>query len=58
MGWRPTLDGLVFNIIEPEDVVRMERAFDEEEVLNVVRKMVKDKAPGPDGFSIGFFQEC
>jgi hypothetical protein len=30
----------------------------EEEVWEVVRKMKGDKAPGPDGFSMAFFQKC
>lgn len=29
-----------------------------EEVLGVVNDMVSDKAPGPDGFSMAFFQCC
>jgi hypothetical protein len=36
----------------------MERAFEEEEVRNVVSTMDGDKAPGPDGFSMAFFKEC
>lgn len=36
----------------------MERAFEETEVYNVVRKMVKDKAPESDGFFMCFFQTC
>ncbi|KAF5450369.1 hypothetical protein F2P56_030729 [Juglans regia] len=37
---------------------RLERAFEEVEVFEVVRKMAKDKAPGPDWFFMGFFQTC
>ncbi|KAF5479666.1 hypothetical protein F2P56_000468, partial [Juglans regia] len=32
VGWRPTLDGLAFDTIEPGDVTRLERAFEEEEI--------------------------
>ncbi|XP_035545046.1 uncharacterized protein LOC109004849 [Juglans regia] len=39
VGWRPTVDGLVFNLIEPGDGARMERTFEEGEVFDVVRKM-------------------
>lgn len=34
------------------------RSFEEVEVYNVVRRMVKDKAPSPDGYLMGFFQTC
>ncbi|KAG6717072.1 hypothetical protein I3842_04G079200 [Carya illinoinensis] len=57
-GWRPKLKGMAFESIGPMDVSRMERPFEEAEILEVVRKMTKDKAPGPDGFSMGFFQTC
>ena len=36
----------------------MEREFEEDEVWEVVRKMKGDKALGPDGFSMAFFQKC
>ena len=36
----------------------LEREFTEEEVRKVVKSMVGDKAPGPDGFSMAFFQAC
>jgi hypothetical protein len=36
----------------------MEREFDENEVWEVVRKLKGDKTPGPDGFSMAFFQKC
>jgi hypothetical protein len=36
----------------------MERELEENEVWEVVRKMKGDKAPGPDGFSMAFFQTC
>jgi hypothetical protein len=36
----------------------LERGFEEQEVWEVVREMNGDKAPGPDGFSMAFFQKC
>jgi hypothetical protein len=57
-GDRPLLDGLDFSMISGEDVVWLERPFDEEEVAGVVAGFNGDKAPGPDGFSMGFFQCC
>jgi hypothetical protein len=47
-----------FNSIDEGERVWMEREFEEEEVWEVVRKMKGDKAPGPDGFSMAFFQKC
>ena len=55
-GWRPLVDGLEFDSISGEDVEWMERPFDEEEVSSVVRNLNRDKAVGPDGFSLAFFQ--
>jgi hypothetical protein len=36
----------------------LEFPFVEKEVLDVVMGMNRDKALGPDGFSIAFFQDC
>lgn len=36
----------------------MDRPFDEEEVFGVVHDFNGDKAPGPDGFTMAFFQSC
>lgn len=55
-GWRPMLDGLGFESIEPHDGSWLERPFEEVEAHDVVRRIVKDKAPGSDDFSMGFFQ--
>jgi hypothetical protein len=34
------------------------RIFEEREVLEVVKGMNRDKAPGPDDFLMAFFQDC
>jgi hypothetical protein len=44
--------------IDEGERVWMEREFEENEVWKVVRKMKGNKAPGPDGFSMAFFQTC
>jgi hypothetical protein len=36
----------------------LEFPFRENEVLEVVKGMNHEMAPGPDGFSIAFFQDC
>jgi hypothetical protein len=51
------LDKLSFDSLEVEDASRLELPF-EEEVLEVVKGMNRDKASGPDGFSMAFFQHC
>lgn len=35
----------------------LEKAFEEEEVHAVVQSCAPDKAPGPDGFTMAFFQK-
>jgi hypothetical protein len=58
---RPLLDGLQFSAISDEDAMWLERPFDENEIVDVVKGFNGDKAPGPDGFSLAFFSavlEC
>ena len=57
-GERPLLDGLDFSMISGEDASWLERPFCEEEVAGVVAGFNGDNAPGPNGFSMGFFQSC
>jgi hypothetical protein len=52
------VDGLSFDSIMESEARWLERAFEEEEVRKVVLAMNGDKAPGPDGFSMVFFQTC
>jgi len=56
--WRPRLDDLSFDTILESKASWLERAFEEEEVRKVVFAMNSDKAPGPDGFTMAFFQAC
>jgi hypothetical protein len=57
-GWRPVPEGLPMHSIGEEDCRWLEREFEESEVWEVVRHMKSDKAPGPDGFSMGFIKAC
>uniref|UniRef100_A0A2N9GD32 Reverse transcriptase domain-containing protein n=1 Tax=Fagus sylvatica TaxID=28930 RepID=A0A2N9GD32_FAGSY len=57
-GWRPKLDNLAFSMISAEDAAWLERPFGEEEVVGVLKAFNGDKAPGPDGFPMAFFQAC
>ena len=57
-SWRPAVDGLEFDAIDPSDRDLLERPFDREEVVQVLQNLEGDKAPGPDGFTMAFFQKC
>ena len=57
-SWRPMADGLSFDSIGAAARVHIERPFELEEVLQVLKDVQGDKAPGPDGFSMTFFQKC
>lgn len=58
VNWRPKLDGLAFDSIEVMEAARQESPFEKREVLEVVKGMNSDKEPGPDDFSMAFFQAC
>uniref|UniRef100_A0A2N9GJ10 Reverse transcriptase zinc-binding domain-containing protein n=1 Tax=Fagus sylvatica TaxID=28930 RepID=A0A2N9GJ10_FAGSY len=57
-SWRPEVDGIEFDSIDVLDRDMLERPFDGEEVFQVIQNMQGDKAPGPDGFTMAFFQKC
>lgn len=46
VGW------LAFDLIDQSSAVWLERMFEEDGVVNVIRGMDKDKAPGSIGFSM------
>uniref|UniRef100_A0A2N9G2D1 Reverse transcriptase domain-containing protein n=1 Tax=Fagus sylvatica TaxID=28930 RepID=A0A2N9G2D1_FAGSY len=56
--WRPDVDGLSFASIGEEAKDRLERRFDKDEVVQVLKDLEGDKAPGLDGFIMAFFQKC
>ena len=56
-GWeRPSLENLVFDVIGEQEAQWLERKFEEEEIRQAIFDLAGDKAPGPDGFLIAFFQ--
>ena len=55
---RPVLDDVDFSSISMEDASWLDRLFEEEEVFGVITDFNGDKAPGPDGFLMAFFQSC
>jgi len=54
-SWRPRLDNLAFDTLDAVEASSLELPFEEMEVLEVVKGMNRDKASGPDGFSLAFF---
>ena len=56
--WRPSMNGLEFTSIEEDERLELERDFSKEEVVKVLQEMEGDKAPGPYGFTMAFFQKC
>lgn len=55
-SWQHKLDGFVFYSIDEAEATWLERPFEEIEVLEVVKGMTSDKAPGLDRFTMAFFQ--
>ena len=41
-----------------QEMEDLERGFEEEEVLKCLKQCEIDKAPGPDGFTMGFCIKC
>jgi hypothetical protein len=52
------VDSLPFDSFDEAKARWLARDFEEKEVWEVVKAMNGDKAPGPDGFSMAFFQTC
>ncbi|RVW56219.1 hypothetical protein CK203_092267 [Vitis vinifera] len=55
--WKPSTDGLIFERLEVRDVERLEKPFSEEEVFEALANYCGEKAPGPDDFSMAFWEE-
>ena len=58
MGWRPRLDNLEFDRLNVGEASSLEEPFEEKEVWQMIKGMDRDKASGPDGFTLAFFQDC
>ncbi|KAI5417416.1 hypothetical protein KIW84_042139 [Lathyrus oleraceus] len=55
---RPTLDGLIFNVLSVEDRDLLEAPFQVDEIKEIVWLSDCDKSPDPDGFPLGFLKKC
>uniref|UniRef100_A0A2N9I593 Reverse transcriptase domain-containing protein n=1 Tax=Fagus sylvatica TaxID=28930 RepID=A0A2N9I593_FAGSY len=56
--WRPVVDDLPFSRIGDMDRSMLTSRFEKDEVLQVIKDLQGDKSPGPDGFTMAFFQKC
>jgi hypothetical protein len=57
-SWRPFVDDLPFSAIGDLDRNMLDSRFEKEEIIQVVKDLQGDKSPGPDGFTMAFFQKC
>ena len=58
VAYRPVLNDVNFSSISMEYASWLDRPFEEEEVFGVINNLNGEKTPGPDGFSVAFFQSC
>ena len=54
---KPSLDNLQNPTISEENAKWLEEEFKEEEVKTAIFSLASEKAPGPDGFPISFYQK-
>jgi hypothetical protein len=52
------MDNLEFDVLSVDEAAGLEEPFEEREVKEVIKGMDRDKALGPDGFSLAFYQDC
>ena len=55
-SWHPSIMGIQFATLDRSEAANLEGIFTEEEVLEALMDMNGDKAPGPNGFTIAFWQ--
>ena len=54
--WRANPKGLNFNWLEEGEAANLEVPFTKTEVKSALEELNGDKAPGPDGFTVPFWQ--
>jgi len=52
------MDNLALDTLDIREASSLVLPFEESELLEVVKGLNRDKAPGPDGFTLAFFQDC
>ena len=56
LGWRADIEGLQLNQLNSREAEVLKLPFTEEEIHFALIEMKGDKAPGPDGFTVAFWQ--
>ena len=57
-GWKADIEGLHLQSLNSSEAEGLEVPFTEEEIHSALLDMNGDKAPGPDGFTVVFWQFC
>ncbi|RVW55071.1 LINE-1 reverse transcriptase-like [Vitis vinifera] len=57
-GWKADIEGLHLSHLSSQEAGNLELPFSEDEIHSALLEMDGDKAPGPDGFTVAFWQEC
>ncbi|RVW12842.1 putative ribonuclease H protein [Vitis vinifera] len=58
VGWQADIGRLRLDQISHQEAENLEAPFSEAEVHSALMEMNGDKAPGPDGFTVAFWQSC
>ena len=58
MGWKADIGRLQLDQINQQEAENLEIHFSEAEIHSALMEMNGDKAPGPDGFTVAFWQSC
>ena len=57
-SWRADIEGLHLQRLNLNEAEVLELPFTEKEIHSTLVEMNGDKAPGPDGFTVAFWQFC
>ncbi|RVX23652.1 Transposon TX1 uncharacterized 149 kDa protein [Vitis vinifera] len=58
MGWQADIGSIPVGCISQQDAESLETPFAENEIHSALMEMNGDKAPGPDGFTVAFWQDA
>ena len=56
VGWKADIEGIQLDRISQQEAESLEIPFSENEIHSALMDMSGDKAPGPDGFTMAFWQ--
>ncbi|RVW23944.1 LINE-1 retrotransposable element ORF2 protein [Vitis vinifera] len=56
--WKADIERLQLEQLNQQEAENLEYPFSEEEIHSALMEMNGDKAPGPDGFTMAFWQRC